>query len=55
MRYAEKQMEMQNPYNAQGGQPKYIDTSAETASRPVQSSMDVPAYEANNVRYWEYR
>lgn len=55
MTNAEKQKEMQNPLNAQPGQPKYKNSLAETAPPSVQSQIDVPAYVANNVRYWEYR
>lgn len=40
------------------GQPKYIDTTAESPQNPfhrLENINDVPAYRTSNPRYWEYR
>lgn len=47
--------EMMNPENAQSGRPEYIDKTAEDAHPAVGLSQDVPAYDTQNVRYWEFR
>lgn len=57
MKKPPSQEEMMQPTNAQGGEPNYIDESADSVKpfHSVEDYPDAPAYIANNPRYWEYR
>ena len=57
MRKPPSDAEMMNPTNAQGGEPNYVDESAQSADNTFypKRGEDAPAYVANSPRYWEYR
>ena len=57
MKKPPSQAEMSQPTNAQGGEPNYVDETADSPDSTYYPNRgdDAPAYKFNNPRYWEYR
>lgn len=57
MKKPPSQTQMSDPANAGGGEPNYVDETADSPQKRQsnESDMDAPDYQASDPRYWEYR